>query len=420
MPRENSFSDSDGRSLTPDISDDEGVGRPVSPTYSNRRSQSGSRPPHPQTTKPSILQKSAPAVLTQRTNDPGRTTTSRPPNKKFRSVVQKVIAMRRGTSIMSLNAGLSNAGPGVVPGAEPGVDPRRDSANFTYGGIHQDCTIEIFDYSSVRSSFGRMSNQQFVSLMEDPGASDREPWAKVRWINIGGMSWDVMKAVSIKYSALKYNAFYDCLLTIHIDLHPLALEDVFHARKQTRSKADYYPTHLFLRVLCHELDRADSNPAASKSTPPQSDAMLHGQPVYDEPLGMIAENSSEYLGKGHQRNSTLVEDGYGEDPSTNGGLKQQARRGLSLFKKKRPVLPRYSTDASAFSTISDLGDPVSGSRFRASIATHVLLLKTAYRRRMVRQEEVALDALRNVCLQLALFVLLLIGMCRHKSALKWV
>ena len=53
--------------------------------------------------------------------------------------------MQRGTDIMSHNVGLSNVGPGVVPGAEPGVDPRRDSADYTYGGIHQDCTIEIFD-----------------------------------------------------------------------------------------------------------------------------------------------------------------------------------------------------------------------------------------------------------------------------------
>ena len=37
------------------------------------------------------------------------------------------------------------------------------------------------------------------------------------------------------------------------DLHPLALEDVFHGHSQTRSKADYYTEHLFLQVLCHLL-----------------------------------------------------------------------------------------------------------------------------------------------------------------------
>jgi hypothetical protein len=37
------------------------------------------------------------------------------------------------------------------------------------------------------------------------------------------------------------------------DLHPLALEDIFQGNNHTRSKADYYARHLFLRVLCHQL-----------------------------------------------------------------------------------------------------------------------------------------------------------------------
>ena len=37
------------------------------------------------------------------------------------------------------------------------------------------------------------------------------------------------------------------------EMHPLALEDVIHSRKHARSKADYYPKHLFIRVLCHTL-----------------------------------------------------------------------------------------------------------------------------------------------------------------------
>ncbi len=84
-------------------------------------------------------------------------------------------------------------------GAEPGVDPRRGSADIQYGGIRQNCVIEVFDYSSVRHSFGRMTNKEFVNFLGDEGASKPEPWVKVRWINIGGMSWDVIKAVSLKY-----------------------------------------------------------------------------------------------------------------------------------------------------------------------------------------------------------------------------
>jgi hypothetical protein len=117
------------------------------------------------------------------------------PLHRFRHTVRKVMAMHRSTNVIT--------GRGV--GAEPGVDPRRASADAQFGGIKQDCVIEVVDYSVVRSSFGRMTNREFVNFMNDPAASDREPWVKVRWINIGGMSWDVIKAVSIKYGQSRVN-----------------------------------------------------------------------------------------------------------------------------------------------------------------------------------------------------------------------
>ena len=40
-------------------------------------------------------------------------------------------------------------------------------------------------------------------------------------------------------------------LTFYPDLHSLALEDILHERGHNHSKADYYPGHLFIRVLCH-------------------------------------------------------------------------------------------------------------------------------------------------------------------------
>ncbi|KAF8142453.1 hypothetical protein K438DRAFT_1994987 [Mycena galopus ATCC 62051] len=148
------------------------------------------------------------------------------PKERFRHAVRKVIALHRGANFWSRREA----------GAEPGVDPRRASADAEFGGLKQECVIELADYSAVRSSFRRMTNHALVDLMKNPAASAREPWVKVRWINIGGMSWDVMKALSIKYN-----------------LHPLALEDVFHAHSRARSKVDYYAQHLFLRILCHEL-----------------------------------------------------------------------------------------------------------------------------------------------------------------------
>ncbi len=41
-------------------------------------------------------------------------------------------------------------------------------------------------------------------------------------------------------------------------MHPLSLEDMIHSRRHARSKADYYPKHLFIHVLCHSLVSKDT------------------------------------------------------------------------------------------------------------------------------------------------------------------
>lgn len=47
------------------------------------------------------------------------------------------------------------------------------------------------------------------------------------------------------------------LILFGIDLHPLALEDMLHNPNRVRSKADYYPQHLFLRVVSHTLAKEE-------------------------------------------------------------------------------------------------------------------------------------------------------------------
>lgn len=50
----------------------------------------------------------------------------------------------------------------------------------------------------------------------------------------------------------------DLLTVAVVDIHPLALEDVLHQRgNQSRSKADYYMQHLFIRMLRHTLGEDD-------------------------------------------------------------------------------------------------------------------------------------------------------------------
>ncbi|KAI6136115.1 hypothetical protein F5141DRAFT_996716 [Pisolithus sp. B1] len=198
MPRENSFADSPGRSLTPDL--DEARDEPIPEQRGRLRS--------------------------------GTVTTVITPIDRFRACVKKVIHLQRTSTLF---------GRYGTAGAEPGVDPRRHSAYLHYGHVRQNCIITLVDYSSIRASVGRMTNREFVSLLTDREAGEREGWVKVRWINICGVSWDVIST-----------------LALHYDLHPLAVEDVLHRRSHLRSKADYYPKHLFIQVLSHTLYDPDA------------------------------------------------------------------------------------------------------------------------------------------------------------------
>lgn len=219
MPRENSFSDSDGRSLTPDL-EDEIMSSPITtepPVLSPIQTQLQHHvdaPRHYHDGLPTMEtvegSQSAPASVRNLASPrspgrQGRTSENPPvrpslltPGDRFRASVRKVIAMRRGSVAISR---------GRV-GAEPGIDPRRESAALTYGHIRQKCLIEVVDYSAVRSSFGRMTNVEFINLLKDERASAKEPWVKVRWINIGGVSWDVISALAIKYGTWRYISLY--------------------------------------------------------------------------------------------------------------------------------------------------------------------------------------------------------------------
>ncbi|KAJ4473129.1 hypothetical protein J3R30DRAFT_3514880 [Lentinula aciculospora] len=159
-------------------------------------------------------------------------TQAKVPIHRFRAAVSKVIALNRTSTVFTFYGA----------GAEPGVDPRHYSAELRYRGIKQSCEIRIVDYSAVSMKSRSITSTQLIDMFNDPQVSERPSWAKVRWIDVGGISWDVLKALAVKYK-----------------IHPLALENILHTHtKPTASKSDYYPQHLFLRILCLELRDEDS------------------------------------------------------------------------------------------------------------------------------------------------------------------
>lgn len=197
MPRENSLTDSVGRSLTPDLEDEfmpslDPAPHSTSPAHIELSlpSNGSSKEPAP----PSLIQswRHASSSITPASLQPKRASglQFQTPKDRFRACVRKVISMHRTTTVLS--------GFGLA-GAEPGVDPRRQSAYLHYAHIRERCEIQITDYSTVRSSFGKMDNARFVQMFNDERSSERESWVKVRWINVCGISWDVMSVLALKY-----------------------------------------------------------------------------------------------------------------------------------------------------------------------------------------------------------------------------
>ncbi|KIM32024.1 hypothetical protein M408DRAFT_327383 [Serendipita vermifera MAFF 305830] len=131
-----------------------------------------------------------------------------------------------------------------VPGSEPGVDPRRESVKRAYAYIHEACEIEVIDYCAEHVKFRQFDNDSFLEFLK---TTDRKPPMKVRWINIAGISWDIISELALKYQ-----------------LHPLSIEDILHSKSTMRSKADYYQRHLFLSVLCHAVNSKKASPLDAK------------------------------------------------------------------------------------------------------------------------------------------------------------
>lgn len=205
MPRENSFSDEDGRSLTPSYSDHEDVEMqsPVSPqrptvdTSTNGHSAAHTAPERARTISnaarsPNSEDKSRHHFLHPHLHRPTHVSIKQQyatPKDRFRAAAHRVMAMRR-TSFHIM---------GNIVGAEPGVDVRRETTAQLYGGVRARCVIEVVDYSPLRTTCITMGNAELVRWAEDEAKSRRPAWARVRWINIAGISYDVISALALKY-----------------------------------------------------------------------------------------------------------------------------------------------------------------------------------------------------------------------------
>ena len=105
------------------------------------------------------------------------------------------------------------------PGAEPGVDIK-DAEK--YNRLHAHCQITVVDFSDERVECYELDNDSLGEFLNAP----KEDWVACRWINVNGLSWDVIR-----------------MLGTHKQLHRLAIEDLMS--EKGRTKVDWYSDQAF-------------------------------------------------------------------------------------------------------------------------------------------------------------------------------
>jgi hypothetical protein len=164
----------------------------------------------------SRLSPNSPKPDTSRISVEGHSIRSEPSSAhKAPSILRR--ANRSKTSATFRTVDAVNFKPNWHAGQEPGLDPSKPNGGRTTTPMrHEECQITVVDYSETDIEIHEHDNASLVKFLDKP----REDWAKCRWINVNGISWDVVQT-----------------LAQHKRLHTLAVEDVINANNRT--KADW-------------------------------------------------------------------------------------------------------------------------------------------------------------------------------------
>ncbi|MCJ1311172.1 hypothetical protein MMC25_004842 [Agyrium rufum] len=110
------------------------------------------------------------------------------------------------------------------PGAEPGI-----SAS-SIKGPKEECEITVVDFSQDDIRIHRLGNEGLEHFLRKP----KESWVECRWINVNGISSDV---IGLLASAHRF--------------HRLAIEDMLYTHNRT--KADWYTNHTYIVLPLQKL-----------------------------------------------------------------------------------------------------------------------------------------------------------------------
>ncbi|THC96800.1 hypothetical protein EYZ11_003725 [Aspergillus tanneri] len=123
------------------------------------------------------------------------------------------------------------------PGTEPGIDPTKplpaynaDWLSSLPTDLQKRCEIIVVDFSQHEMRQYELSNDTLDAFL----AREREPWVQCRWINVNGLSWDVIRTLGNQKS-----------------LHRLAIEDLINTTNRT--KVDWYSDHAYIVLTLQKL-----------------------------------------------------------------------------------------------------------------------------------------------------------------------
>ena len=100
---------------------------------------------------------------------------------------------------------------GQEPGISPDAHPPHDENIAVPPKLHQKCQITAVDFSREHLQTCELENDTLDEFLD----AARPEWATCRWININGLSWDVISS-----------------LGKHYKLHRLAIEDMMNTRNR--------------------------------------------------------------------------------------------------------------------------------------------------------------------------------------------
>jgi Mg2+ and Co2+ transporter CorA len=170
---------------------------------------------------------------------------------------------RRGRTNTSKYAPEHLGGKGVTwqPGLEPGIDTSDPAPHYDHTSnldelhpedLNTHCEITIVDFSQDKMEMYELGNDELEEFLSIP----KGDWVNCRWINVNGLSWDVIR-----------------ILGNHKGLHRLAVEDLMNTRN--RSKVDWYNDHTFIIIALQKLEELHRLHDSSSESDSEADAKPH-------------------------------------------------------------------------------------------------------------------------------------------------